>query len=559
MFPALRSRLPHYALLLTVAAALTLPNLGAPSLWDIDEGLNAEASREMLESGNWIVPTFNGQPRTAKPALLYWLQVASYRRFGVTEFAARLPSALAAFAAVLLTYELGRRMFGAAAGLLAGIIVISCLQVCVLAHAATPDALLLACLMLAFLLFWEGYAAGGRRWLVTTSLGTGLAALAKGPVGLALPSAVVVLFLLSRRELRRLCDWRLGVGCLVFAAVALPWYVLVGSETRGAFLRGFLWNENVNRFLAPMERHAGPVWFYLPTLLVGFTPWCVFLGPVVWDAFGSRGAEGDRTEPVPSAVAIGSPLNDAGACRFLLIWLAVWVGFFSLAQTKLPNYVLPAYPALALLTGRFLDRWRRGDVALPGWVMPLSLAALVLVGAATAAGVLLAGGALPVKGFHPIAGLAPWALLGLVPVAGAAAAWRYLRDGRPGGVVAAVSAAAVAFVGGLAAFPALAVEADKAAKPLVADAGALRPDEEVRVGCFDYFQPSLVFYCQREVRQLDDPAQALEFLRCPLPVYLFCPAERWRELESRAAGPCRLVARRHDLYRNCDVVVVTNR
>src|SRR5947209_19771710 len=167
--------LAHRLIVVCVVALLTLPSLGSTSLWDIDEGLNAEAAREMLESGNWIVPTFNFQPRTAKPALLYWLQVASYRRFGVTEFAARLPSALAALATVLLTYELGRRMFGAAAGLLAGVIVVSCLQVCVLAHAATPDSLLLACLVLAFFLFWEGYAGGGRRWLMTTSLGTGLA------------------------------------------------------------------------------------------------------------------------------------------------------------------------------------------------------------------------------------------------------------------------------------------------------------------------------------------------------------------------------------------------
>src|SRR5436190_24371935 len=112
MFHPARTRLVHYPLLLAVTALLTLPGLGSVSLWDIDEGLNAEAAREMLESGNWIVPTFNGQPRTAKPALLYWLQVASYRRLGVTEFAARLPSALAALATVLLTYELGRRMFG---------------------------------------------------------------------------------------------------------------------------------------------------------------------------------------------------------------------------------------------------------------------------------------------------------------------------------------------------------------------------------------------------------------------------------------------------------------
>src|SRR5438477_9692462 len=121
----LDNRAGHYALLAAVWALLCLPNLGSPSLWDIDEGNNAEAAREMLVSGDWIVPTFNYQLRVDKPALLYWCQIAAYRLFGVNEFAARLPSALAALAAILLTYELGRRMFGAAAGLLAGLVLAS--------------------------------------------------------------------------------------------------------------------------------------------------------------------------------------------------------------------------------------------------------------------------------------------------------------------------------------------------------------------------------------------------------------------------------------------------
>src|SRR5947209_15740704 len=116
------SRLIHYLVLLAVTAALTLPGLGSISLWDIDEGLNAEAAREMLESGDWVVPTFNFKPRTAKPALLYWLQALAYRQFGVNEFSARLPSVIAGALAVLITYELGRRMFGSMTGLLGGVI-----------------------------------------------------------------------------------------------------------------------------------------------------------------------------------------------------------------------------------------------------------------------------------------------------------------------------------------------------------------------------------------------------------------------------------------------------
>src|SRR5213593_3050047 len=107
-----RERLRDYAILLTVSALLTLPNLGATSLWDVDEGVNAEAAREMHENDTWLIPTFNYQLRTAKPVLLYWLQRPSYALFGVNEWAARLPSALAAVLTVLLTYELARRMFG---------------------------------------------------------------------------------------------------------------------------------------------------------------------------------------------------------------------------------------------------------------------------------------------------------------------------------------------------------------------------------------------------------------------------------------------------------------
>src|SRR5437870_11679794 len=113
----MRRRTAHYLLLLLVSGSLFLPNLGGPSLWDIDEGNNAEAAREMLQADNWRLPTFNYQLRVDKPALLYWLQIFSYQSFGVGEFAARLPSALAGMLAVLLTYELGRRMFNDGAGL----------------------------------------------------------------------------------------------------------------------------------------------------------------------------------------------------------------------------------------------------------------------------------------------------------------------------------------------------------------------------------------------------------------------------------------------------------
>ena len=134
----LHHRAGHYGLLLATGAVLFLWNLGGASLWDMDEGKNATAALEMFEAHNWVVPTFNGELRVDKPALLYWLQILAYQQFGVNEFSARLPSALASILAVLLTYELGRRMFGPAAGLLAGLALGGSIAFCAAAHFANP-------------------------------------------------------------------------------------------------------------------------------------------------------------------------------------------------------------------------------------------------------------------------------------------------------------------------------------------------------------------------------------------------------------------------------------
>src|SRR5262245_31415571 len=131
------TRVADYAVLVAVAAAVTLPNLGASSLWDVDEGVNAEAAREMREGNTWVIPTFNYELRTAKPVMLYWLQRGSFAAFGVSEWSARLPSVLAGWLTILLTYELARRVFGRSTGLLAGIVLASAIEFCVLAHAAT--------------------------------------------------------------------------------------------------------------------------------------------------------------------------------------------------------------------------------------------------------------------------------------------------------------------------------------------------------------------------------------------------------------------------------------
>jgi 4-amino-4-deoxy-L-arabinose transferase-like glycosyltransferase len=548
MFHSLDGRAGHYALLLLTWAALCLPNLGGPSLWDIDEGNNAEAAQEMRASGNWVVPTFNFRMREDKPALLYWLQAAAYGACGVNEFAARLPSALAALVAALATYELGRRLFGRSAALLAGLLLTGSVAVCGAAHFANPDALLHALILLTLALFWRDYRRRRGGWFVWCGVTSGLAMLAKGPIGLVLPSAVTLLFLLWQRQLGRLADRRLLGGVVAFLCVAAPWYVWVGLETKGEWLKIFFLKHHVGRTLAPMENHGGAwyhVFYYAPVLVAGFAPWSVFLGLTGWDTWrGLRDGDGDRA-----------------ALRFLVSWIAVVFVFFSLVvQTKLPNYVLPLYPAAALLTARSLDRWRRGLVRPPAWTVVGGVACLGLIGVGVALGTLAASGVVEIAALRGRSwpGLEALAVVGAVPLLGAALAGWLLRRGRRQGALAAVAGAGLAFTGLVAAWGGTAVERCKAPRALAAALPADQTRREARIASLAYFQPSLVFYCRREVRQLASAQDALAFLDGPLPSYLFVPAALWEQLPARSTRRYRLLGRGHDLYDNRDVVVVTN-
>jgi len=544
----LRDRAGAYALLIAATALLYLPALGVPSLWDVDEAHNGECSREMLASLNWIKPTFNYNLRVDKPVLLYWMQMGAYGVFGVGEFAARLPSALAAMLTVLLTYELARRMFDRATGLLAGLVLASALLFCGSAHFANPDALLNASMVLTFLLFWRAFERAGGVWPAAAGLSTGLGFLAKGPVALVLPAAVLGLYLLWTRQIRRMVSPRILAGTLLFIGVAVPWFALVGAETHGEYLRGFFLTHNRDRFLAPMEGHQGSVLYHVVSLLLGFLPWSVFLGPAGWYAI--REARDQHEGP-----------SFSRAYRFLACWIGVYFVFFSVSQTKLPNYILPLYPAVAILVGRFLERWRRGAITPPvAWAVA-GFASWGLVGAVTVAGLLIAGGAVEVglPPGHRFTGLERCAWIGLLPLAGASAAWLCLKRHARQGALISLGLAAVLFAASLMAWGAPALDGQKAPRALVAAAGAQRSDTEVHVGCYQWYQPSLVFYCQREVVQLTDPEEMLNFLREPLPVYLFLPARTWDAMAGQVDVPYRLVARHWDFYRHCDVLVVTNR
>jgi 4-amino-4-deoxy-L-arabinose transferase-like glycosyltransferase len=234
---------------------------------------------------------------------------------------------------------------------------------------------------------------------------------------------------------------------------------------------------------------------------------------------------------------------------------------FSVAATKLPNYILPLYPAVALLTARFLDGWRTGDIRAPALLMYLCMACLALIGAGVTLGLLLAGGAieLPLVRGRSLAGLEDWAALGLVLVLGGAAAAWCLRRQWHGGAVGSVVVSVVLVLVPLAAWGSAALDRHKAPRPLVELAGGPQRRRDLRIGCFQLEHlPSLNFYCQRTVSHCQSEQQALELLRYPLPVYLFVPEPAWAELQRKVETPYRVLGRHRDLYRGGEVVVVRN-
>ncbi|HET7910112.1 MAG TPA: phospholipid carrier-dependent glycosyltransferase, partial [Nitrospira sp.] len=226
------THLTNLTILGLLAVVLLFLGLGSMGLTDRDEGRNAEAGREMLETGNYVSPTFNYEPRFAKPALVYWLMSLSYRWFGVDEFSARLPSAVFGLGLIMVQYLFVSRFFGPVVGLLGALMLLLNVQIIGLSRMVLTDSVLIFFTTLSLFAFWLGWAGRDEerwwRWVFYFSMG--IATLAKGPVGFLIPLVTVAIYLTATGQWHRF--WRDAsplAGSLLFAAVALPWYAAMWS------------------------------------------------------------------------------------------------------------------------------------------------------------------------------------------------------------------------------------------------------------------------------------------------------------------------------------------
>lgn len=393
---ALSSR--AWLLVLIVAGCMFFIGLGRLPLLEPDEGRNAEVAREMLVTHDWITPHYDSLSYLDKPVVLFWLVAGSFRVLGLSEFAARLPSALLALATVLLAWWLGRRMFGASAGVRAGVILAVSPLVFAFARLVIFDMPLTFLVSVSLVSFWLASRQGERRLALDliAFAAMGVATLTKGPVGFLLPLIALVVYHAISGEWRALKKVHWAAGWAIFLAIVLPWFIDVSLRNPG-FARYALWNESLVRFTTGGHLHrAQPAWYYIPVYFGAFFPWSFFL---FFAALGrlkkwrSLWDESRRAE------------------LFLVCWAAVIFVFFSISHSKLPGYLLPALVPLSLLTAAM---WRDVDAREPGrapdW-LTAGFAAMILIGLGMAA----AAHFLPTHDIHShLARKLPLSLLGVL-------------------------------------------------------------------------------------------------------------------------------------------------
>jgi 4-amino-4-deoxy-L-arabinose transferase-like glycosyltransferase len=366
------------AIILLVWACTMLVGLGNTALWEPDEPRFAGATREMFSRGDFLTPWFNAQPRFEKPVLLYWLQAPFVAVLGPTETAFRLPSALAGLVTLIVVFRIASRLVSPAAGLYAALALATTFRFVLYARQGLTDVPVTAFVSVAiwgFLRAFDAPAGRSRGYALAAWGATGCAALTKGPVAVLGPLVWGVFAAAGdwRAAWRRL---HVPSGILVAAAVALPWFALMTAWYGHAFLDVALGYEVVNRYLSP--DFPGPdrgFTYFFGAWIGDGAPWSLFfVAAAVWAARSWRTLdEGTRR-----------------AVRLAAVWWAAVLLVFSFSSYKLPHYIMPAYPATALLAGIFADAVARGALRrLALWRVPVALTALLLAAGAVLLGLLL--------------------------------------------------------------------------------------------------------------------------------------------------------------------------
>jgi 4-amino-4-deoxy-L-arabinose transferase-like glycosyltransferase len=320
-----------------------------------DEPRYAQVAREMLAHHDWVTPTLSGTPWLEKPPLYYWQAMIAYIVFGVSDWAARLPSAADATLMVIAIYFFLRRI-RPGCELDGALMTASAAGVIGFARAASTDMPLTATFTITLLAWFAWHETDAKKYLALFYGCLALGTLAKGPVAILLAVLIIVLFAIAKSDYRLLWRTLWAPGVAIFCVVSLPWFIAVQLRNP-EFFRVFFLQHNLERFATDLYHHRQPFWYYLPVLLLGLVPWTVFVIAALTEGFRSWWSE--RSQVFQSEDAFTG---------FLIIWLIVPAIFFSLSQSKLPGYIVPALPAGTLLLAEYVRR-HVADDGRPGVVL----------------------------------------------------------------------------------------------------------------------------------------------------------------------------------------------
>jgi 4-amino-4-deoxy-L-arabinose transferase-like glycosyltransferase len=465
-----RTPLQDLATLFIVFGVLFFQFLGHLPLIDPDEGRYVEIPREMLERGDFITPTLNYVKYFEKPPLHYWLNALSLSIFGENEFAARFAGTMCGLFTVLLTYWLGRKLFNRRTGVFAATLLGTAVGFLVQARINFTDMTLTFCLTAAFAFFMlavreEGKSKGRNYYLFYLFMA--LAVLAKGLIGIVLPGAVIFLYLAVTKRWRLLKEMRLATGGLLFLLVCAPWFILV-SIKNPEFPHFFFIHEHFQRFLTKVHHRYQPAWFFIPVLLGTMLPWSLFIPAALRKGWQERKSSGDML--------------------FLLLWAGVIFAFFSKSDSKLIPYILPVFPPLALLMGKWFVEVKGG--------LPVRRCAL-----ATGMLLLIVGGGIVAypRVAHPAAiGTTACTIIGSILVGQALLCMLAARTGDAVRVFSTLALTACIFI---VAGPPVAyddLEAGHSAREL-AKAIDQNAGKDAKIVCFDGYEQGIPFYTHRRV------------------------------------------------------------
>jgi 4-amino-4-deoxy-L-arabinose transferase-like glycosyltransferase len=391
--------------LLLLGAFLYFANLGGTSIYILDEAKNAGCAREMMDRGDLVVPTFNGELRTDKPPLHYYFMMMSYNIFGVSAWGARFFSAIGGLLLIALIYVQVSRIVNERVAFWSALVMLSSIQLTIQFHLAVPDPYLILCITWCLLSFFRGFHdRPGQLWWMYVAAALGF--LTKGPIAIVMTGFIIFVYLILTRQftLASLKRLKLLPGALLFCALALPWYVVVGKATQGEWLRGFFIGHNLERYTSTMEGHGAFPLAPFAILLAALLPFSVFIVQAV------RLAWRERTE---------KPF-----LLFCLIVGLVFGVFFSFSRTVLPSYPAPAIPFLAIVLGYFLY-----TLTLPHTFSKTGLTVSLAVHLVIAIG-LLVGGIIALQQEKELHDLLPIVWIFLPLPLGAIVGWYFYRRGR---------------------------------------------------------------------------------------------------------------------------------